>query len=160
MSRPADTWVLVADEGVARVLSLPGRGMTLQPVHTMTDAGAHASEAALRRDAHGRRGGTEHPSNATTSAGEDKLHQEARGFAGRVAQWLSEAERHGRFGVLHVAAAPRFLGLLRQALPPAVATRVADERDLDLTGLDERALTERFFGDTGETGRPSGAAPR
>ena len=53
----SNIWVVVADEGLARFLALPSHGEQLQPVDELTDAGAHASNAALSRDAHGRRMG-------------------------------------------------------------------------------------------------------
>lgn len=142
---PDAAWVLVADEGVAHVLRLPAPGAMLEPLQTLTDAGAHAHDADFRRDAHGRRGGTAYPSNATLSAGQNKLHHEAEGFARRIAAWLADAHQAGRYTRLHVVAAPKFLGLLRQSLPPAVAETVAVEHDKDLTKLDVRALTARLF---------------
>ena len=74
-------WVLVADEGVARLLKLPEEGGDLEDVTTLTDAAAHANNADLRRDAAGRRG-----NNVTASAGVDESHQEAMSFAARVAR--------------------------------------------------------------------------
>ena len=77
-------WVLVADEGVARLLRLPEEGGDLEDVTTLTDAAAHADKADLRRDAAGRRG-----NSVTASAGVDELHQEAISFASRVAKSLA-----------------------------------------------------------------------
>jgi len=133
-------WVLVADEGVARVLRLPETGGDLEDVTTLTDAAAHADKAELRRDAEGRRG-----SSTVSSAGMDESHQEAIGFAARVAQMLAQALDAGNFSALRIVAAPRFLGLLRKALSPQVAKRVLDETNVDVVHDSLGDLTRRLF---------------
>lgn len=140
------TWIVVADEGVARIFEIPGRDEDLVEIETLTFASARADAADLRRDAYGRRagGGTLSGSYPTTSAGEDELHREAELFARRLSQWLADARRANRFEALKIAAAPRFLGLLRKALDPQVAELVIEEQDKDLINLDRRTLTQRL----------------
>ena len=133
-------WIVVADEGRARFLSCAGPGRELTELDEISDAGAHADNADLRRDAYGRRG-----SSITSSAGEDKLDHAAELFARRVAERLAEAHRAQRYGELRIAAAPRFLGRLRKALDPEVAKKVTGEIDKDLLQLDRRALQQRLF---------------
>jgi protein required for attachment to host cells len=133
-------WIVVADEGRARFLSCAEPGRELTEMDEITDAGAHADNADLRRDAYGRRG-----SSITSSAGEDKLDHEAELFARRVAGRLAEAHRAHRYGELRIAAAPRFLGRLRKALDPEVAKSVTGEIDKDLLQLDRRELSQRLF---------------
>jgi protein required for attachment to host cells len=142
------TWIVVADEGRARFLAQPQRGAELQAVEELTDAAARADEADLQRDAQGRRahGGGGQVSSITTSAGADKLEQEADLFARRVADYLAQALQKQHFGALHIAAAPRFLGRLRQHLSPQVQQAVAQELDKDLLQLNGRELAQRFFG--------------
>jgi len=115
------TWVLLADEARARFLELPDDGGDLREVDQMTHASSQADIADLRRDAHGRRGHNDlrMGGNATASAGEDELHREADLFARRVAERLSQAQQSQRYAELRVAAAPRFLGHLRQVPAPA-----------------------------------------
>lgn len=129
-------WLLVADEAIARILALPGP----QPVEELTDPAAHASGRELRRDAFGRRNDT-----ATASAGLDAEHREAAQFARRVAQHLHDALQQRRFDELRIAAAPRFLGLLRKALSPQVQATVASELSKDLVHLGAGEIGERFF---------------
>lgn len=140
------TWIVVADEGLARILEIPGRDEDLVEIETLTFASARADAADLRRDAYGRRAGsgTLSGSYPTTSAGEDELHREAELFARRLAQWLAEKKRANRFDALKIAAAPRFLGLLRKALDPQVAEAVVEEYDKDLINLDRRTLKQRL----------------
>ncbi len=140
------TWVVVADEGKARIFSLPQGGADLVELETLTDTEARADAADMRRDAYGRRagGGTLSGSYPTASAGTDELHQEATLFARRVAQWLAEARQARRFDALKIAAAPRFLGLLRKALSADVAEVVTEDIDKDLIHLTVRELTQRL----------------
>lgn len=146
-------WVLVADEAVAHVYQLPKPGAVLQPVHTLTDPDAHASDAEMRHDGHGRRAQMNaHGGNATTSAGLEETHQHAQVFAAAVAQWLAQQQQAGRFDALKVVAAPRFLGLLRKAFSPQVAGAVTDDDNHDLTHLRAEELTARLF-PAADTGR-------
>jgi len=140
------TWIVVADEGRARILEIPGRDENLVEIETLRFPSARADAADLRRDAYGRRAGsgTLSASYPTASAGEDELHREAELFARRLAHWLLENRRAKRFEALKIAAAPRFLGLLRKTLDPHVADSVIEEYDKDLINLDRRALTQRL----------------
>lgn len=150
------TWVLVADEAIARFLEQPAGGGDLVPVEEMTDPTAHASNAELRDDALGRRAGGQPAShlgggqplsaqgNATVSAGRDETHKEAEQFARDVAARLTERLQQRRFDELKIAAAPRFLGLLRKVLSQQVAATVTHELDKDLIHDSAAELTERF----------------
>lgn len=152
------SWVLVADEAIARILQRPQAGGELESVEELTDPAAHADGADLRRDAHGRRagGGTgadrqnaahrlTAAASVTASAGEDEQHQEAADFARRVGERLAQAHQQGRFDELRIIAAPRFLGLLRQALSAQVAGTVREEINKDLIHMSNRDITERLF---------------
>jgi protein required for attachment to host cells len=151
-------WVVLADEGRARFLELrPGR--ELQDVEELTWPAAHADDADFRHDAKGRRspgaqvsaatgsaaGGGRMPGSNTESAGESKLDHEAERFAHAVADKLAEAHRAHRYGRLHIAAAPKFLGRLRRVLDREVSDTVVEEVDKDLLQLDSRTLTQRLF---------------
>ena len=140
-------WIVLADEGRARILECKEPGHRLEEVEELTDAAAHADNADLRRDAYGRRGGGDlrMGGNATASAGEDKLDHEAELFARRLADRLSEARRQHRYGQLRIAAAPRFLGRLRKAMEAEVSDTVVDEIDKDWLQLDPRTLAQRLF---------------
>jgi protein required for attachment to host cells len=144
-------WVVVADEAIARVLQRQKARAVVEPVEELTDPASHARGAELGRDAHGRRAAGapgQNPAGLTTSAGEDDRRRiEAETFARRVAQRLTEAHNQHRFEELHIAAAPRFLGMLRKALDPHVAASVKDEIAKDLVHETEREITERVFGD-------------
>jgi len=149
------TWVVLADEGRARILELRQAGRDLEEVEEFSWAPAHADEADLRRDALGRRAPPDGygakpsdqsmPANTAEPAGLQKLDHEAELFARRVAEHLAQARRQHRFERLHIAAAPKFLGRLRKVLDREVSESVVDELDKDLLQLDRRALTQRLF---------------
>jgi len=144
------TWIVLADEGRARILSRKGDDEDLRELEVLEDPAAHAHDADFRHDAFGRRapGGAAQPSSAMSSAGEEKLDHEAELFARRLALRLTEAHRQQRFAHLRIAAAPRFLGRLRKALSREVSDVVDEEIDRDLLQLDARTLTQRFYGGT------------
>jgi protein required for attachment to host cells len=159
-SNAQQTWVLVADEGHASLYELPAGDQGLRHVETLTDDDAHGRSAEFRRDAQGRRapsvaGGSGGPGTApqlgvgtvTSSASESEFHQEADNFARKVAEVLQERHQQGRYGELKIAAAPRFLGVLRKRLSAEVQGLITDEISKNLTGLDEGELTHRLFPD-------------
>ena len=147
-------WIVLADEGRARIFQARQPGRDLEEVEELTDAAAHAHDADFRHDAVGRRtpadgrGGPTRqqtmPGNATTSAGEDKLDHEAERFARQVADRLAQARRQQRYERLRIVAAPKFLGRLRKALPQEVSQAVVEEIDKDLLQLDRRGLAQRL----------------
>ena len=149
----ASTWIVLADEGRARILEMTRPGRDLDEVEELTDPAAHAHNADFRHDAFGRRApsdGGSAPNQAgmrgtvTASAGEDKLDHEAEAFARRLAERLAQALRQQRYEQLRIAAAPKFLGRLRKALDREVSDTVVEELDKDLLQLDRRTLTQRL----------------
>lgn len=138
------TWLVVADEAIARILELPEEGGDLVPVEELTDPDAHAAEKEMHRSPHGRRAGGGTVGQATVSAGDSERHQHAQVFAGRIAERLLQCMQENRYDVLHVIAAPRLLGYLRQALHPTVAAVVASEQDKDVVQESEAQLTQRL----------------
>lgn len=140
-------WVLVADEAIARILTThddtPGM---LDALEALTDPAAHTKEGDLKTNDAGRRGvpGTA-GAGLTASAGDASRHQEARSFAKRVATHLADALRQKRYATLRIAAAPRFLGLLRQELDANVKAVVVQELDKELTHASDDDVARRFF---------------
>ncbi|HMN78535.1 MAG TPA: host attachment protein [Burkholderiaceae bacterium] len=138
------TWIVVADEGSARLVEYRPDDRSFDVIETLADPLAHARNADLQRDASGRRGTAAHAASITTSAGLEASHQEAVNAARRVVERLSSARNDGRFDALIIVAAPRFLGLLRNALTKDLQPLVKDEQALDLAGLPEPPLFERL----------------
>ena len=141
------TWVLVADEAIARILERPRRAhRDLVPVEELTDPDAHARESDMHNGPHGRRAGAGGGPQATVSASDSARHQHAQVFAKRIAQRLLELRREQRFDALHVYAAPRLLGYLRSELHAEVASTVVETIDKDVVQESNAELTRRVFG--------------
>src|SRR5438552_11935807 len=88
------TWVLLADEGRARILAMREPGTDLAEIEELIDPAAHARNADFRHDAYPRRGGggeMRMGSDAIGSGGEDKLDRAAELFARRIADRLAQA---------------------------------------------------------------------
>ena len=155
MNKAKTIWVMVADEAIARILQWPQRGRELVPMEELTDPAAHAKGTEVLSDAVGRRSagapagviGNAVQAGATASAGEGVQHHQADLFARSVAQRLDERLREQRFDELRIAAAPRFLGLLRKQLSPQVAAVISKETAKDLIHESNRELAERLMGD-------------
>jgi protein required for attachment to host cells len=149
-------WLIVADEAVAHVFEWQGADKQLQEVETLTHPAAHAQEADLRHDAQGRNAQGRKAGHArgivssvTSSASLDLQHREGVEFARQVAEWLGRAHQEGRFHHLKVAAAPRFLGLLRQSMQPQVSAVILDELPKDLVHESRADLERRFLNQAG-----------
>jgi protein required for attachment to host cells len=156
--RMQTNWLLVADEAVAHVFKWQGSGKRLEEVRSFTHPASHAREGELHddaqgRNAQGRKAGHSRGvmSSVTSSANLDSVHAEAVQFARQLAQWLSKAQLDGEFKQLRVAAAPRFLGLLRQELSPQVSAVILDEVAKDLVHESREDLEKRFLGSGGNS---------
>lgn len=138
-------WFVVADEGRARVLERAKPRAALQELKELRDELANAREAELRRDAKGRLSGRgERFMGHTTEPKTDPHRKEARKFARQIAHLLEQARMERRYDRLFIAAAPAFLGVLRQELPEAVRKVLAGELDQDLVNLDAQQLEHRL----------------
>lgn len=141
------TWILVADEAIARILEKPRKGSELEPVEEFTDPDAHAREGEMHNGPHGRRagaGGGGSP-QATVSAGDSERHQHAKMFAARIAQRLLEHRRENRYDEIHIVAAPRLLGYLRNEFHQEVSNVIVDSLDKDLIHESNADLMRRLF---------------
>ncbi|MBI5333935.1 MAG: host attachment protein [Burkholderiales bacterium] len=139
------TWIVVADEGRARILTPGEPGRDLREIEVLTDPAARADGADLRRDAQGRYYGKGERNQAhSVPPRTDPLEKEAELFARLVAEHLCKARRENRFDRLQLVAAPRFLGRLRPLLDACVQEVVVDEVNKDLVNVDLHTLTQRF----------------
>lgn len=145
------TWVLVADEAIARVLERPEGDGDLVAVEELTDPAAHRREGELAEQGpqgrrtgggaagHGAGSGRAH---AMAPAGDSERHLEAQAFARRVADRLATLLAQHRYDTLHVVAAPRFLGYLRRVWSSQVEKAVASTLDKDLVHMSHAEITK------------------
>lgn len=141
MIRDGSTWFLVADGRRARLLVEARRGATLLQDWSMEIGPDDLYDTQDR------------PPRTHDSAGMGRhamdkgrnLHEaEEEKFLKRVAERLAQAEKDNQFDHLAIAAPPRALGLLRNALPNAVQSRVRAEASKDLVDEPEEALRGRL----------------
>jgi protein required for attachment to host cells len=76
--------------------------------------------------------------------GADASGHAATIFAAQIADRLHKGRTANRYQELVLIAAPRFLGVLRQALDSATASLVRGTLDKDFGGLSDRELLERL----------------
>lgn len=127
------TWILVADEGRARVFEAEHADGMLQEIHAFVHAQArqHGRDIASERLPRTQEsmGSARHAIEPHT----DLETIEAQRFAHELAEFLDQARKQQRFGRLLLLAAPRFLGTLRGILPEQVIKLVGGSIDKDVT---------------------------
>ncbi len=132
--------IVVADQSEACFYDTERAGHPLTFVQRLTDPKAHLHDRDFSSDRpghfsnhaaadHGRRGATAHHG----AGGERSPREhEALLFARQIAAQLEQAHQDGAVQQLILVAGPRFLGLLREVLSPALRTLVVDEVHKDL----------------------------
>jgi len=137
-------WVLVADGSRARLFLAEGARGGLTEIDTWLHPESRLREQDLVTDAPGQdrgRGGSAHGVNEHHSAHDHELEV----FAREIAEHLHAALNENLFSRLVLCAPPRFLGLLREALPAGVRQRIHHEVGKDLTTIkDLRDLRKRL----------------
>lgn len=98
------TWIVTADANCARIFAEPARS---GPVRELADLQMTAHGDELQQHAH-----------------HDSGHAGEARFLRRVANRIALGASGGEFERLVLMASPRALGLLKAALPPAVAARI------------------------------------
>lgn len=136
-------WFLLADGRRARLWEEPVRGADLIQHNDWT---MEISEDDLYepQDRPPRAHDSFGPHRHAMDGGRSLHEAEEEKFLKRVADRVSEAHKRGNFEHLVIAAPPRALGLLRNALPDAVKTKVKAETAKDLIDEDARALKTRL----------------
>ncbi len=140
-------WIIVADEARARIFSAdsPSGDWFEQDDLVAPDARLRDRELASDRSGHGvGTGGQGHAFSQRHTPKE----QAAAHFAERIARALTDGASNQSFQELVLIAPPRFLGLLRDALPERISRLVVHTLARELVSLPEtdiRAhLPDRF----------------
>ncbi len=136
-------WVLTADASRARVFEARTPKAPLVELSDFVEPEARAKGHDVVADRPGmivggksKRHSLEDPTPVQEAA--------AREFARLLAERLDKARVEGRFDRLAIAAAPKFLGMLREAMPEPLRDKVDEEVDKDLVELDAGELRERI----------------
>src|SRR3954451_4872029 len=131
--RPKVTWVLLADGQNAAVYVNDGIGNGLAPLPEFTArrAGPDSHEIVSDRAGH-RFGGAARAGSGATLPRNDPHEFEEKRFVEAISEKINRAALENRFDRLIVAAPPRALGQVRQALSKAASRRVTAEVNKDL----------------------------
>jgi protein required for attachment to host cells len=141
MIQEGRTWVLAADGRRARLYVEPRRGAALTPDWSMEIGPEDRFELQDRPPrSFDRMGAGRH-----SMEGKFEPHEEEeRRFLRRVAARVAEAAQAKAFDYLALAAPPRALGRLREALPPPVLAMVTAETAKDVLGEGAERMRERL----------------
>lgn len=138
------TWILVADCSRARLFSVDKALSPLQEVQSFVHPEGRAKTQDLTSDRHGRSPGN----GPNMDYDVEPKRQQAMVFAKELSDHLKSCRNQGLFKKLYIAAAPSFLGVLRNKLDSQTAQLVVEEVNKDLTQLDpveiRRHLPERL----------------
>lgn len=140
----AVVWILVADRSRARILHAirdrKGPFSTLASfVHEEGRLQRHEMESDSPGQAY-RAGGA----RSVVEPHEDPEHRHARVFAAELTDHLDRAGQENRFDQLVVIAPPGFLGVLREQWTARIKSRITQEFDKELAGLNDAQLQSRL----------------
>lgn len=143
-------WILVANDGGARLFETPGGQGAIRPIHRWDYPEGKLKDQAFDADRPGRSfdrsGAQRHAMGPEVSPHRRK---EAV-FAGELADYLEKSLTQKRFKELILVAAPHLLGTLRQGLTPPLRETLRTELAKDLPDyLSERELFDHFYKDFG-----------
>jgi protein required for attachment to host cells len=139
-----NNWLLVANEGRARVFEIDSTNGGWREVEDCISAEATLPRRKLADDAQGQIVGGGGAMVHATSARSD-LHDVAVGrFASDLMKDLVSARNQGRFDRLDIVAPPRFLGVLRAALPDALTGLIGRELHKDWSHLELTEMARRY----------------
>ncbi|HVO90441.1 MAG TPA: host attachment protein [Casimicrobiaceae bacterium] len=128
------TWMLVANRSRARLLEVQLGSDTPSEIADFANPEGRAHGRDLRTDEDGRFFGKGEHSQGHAATREPGLAgHEVERFADQLRDYLDRARGEQRFGQLWIAAAPAFLGLLRDKLSRGVRAAVEFEIDKDVS---------------------------
>lgn len=162
-----ETWIIVADSSRARILSpsKEERKELDEIIHYVGRAGytgeektttpgfqeiadlVHPASQLKPQELETDRGGRVKGPGANEpydSRHTDYDHQRAEEFAREVVDYLKKAHQRKEFDELVLVAPPKFLGVLRKVLPPALQGLVTEEINREYTLLTAQKLQQRL----------------
>ena len=140
----AETWILIADAGYARVFSGSHHDGGLTEIVDFEERGRSDPDSAGYADRPGR---VQESANAARHGMEPRTDDRtlrARRFAHELADFLLDALRHDRYAHLVTCAPPRFGAMLDAALDDAVKARRTHSEQKDLVHQSASDLFQRL----------------
>lgn len=120
------TWILVADNTLARFFTVDTASSPLEELNSLTHAQGRLLDHDITTAIPGKIKSSTGVGHALEQATDPKQH-EADNFAKHVADYLSDALNVNKFEQLAIVAGPAFLGMLRQHLSGQLKKRVCFE---------------------------------
>ncbi len=139
------TWIVVADSSRARFFSLENRREPLQELEGMVHAEGRMHERDEVSDRQGGIAGGHGEGDHTFEAPTDLKHHEAEVFARQIAEKLEKGRVDHAYEKLILAAAPAFLGVLRNVLNQHVQDLIYNSVDKNLVTETEAVIREHVF---------------
>ena len=137
-------WVLVANSTLARILSAPTADGPLVELECLSHTAGRMLDQQLVSDRPGRAFDSHGPGRHSMEQEVDPKQEEAIRFAEHIAAKLRKAHTAHEFDHLAIVAAPRFLGLLRERIGPAVTRSLTETVDKDLAMLSPDEIRARL----------------
>ena len=144
-------WIVTANAGRSRIFSQSHNTAPFEEIDDLVNDAARLRTGDTETDDLGRRGGsTSLPGSGTPSQSSGyEPHQtpaehQVELFARRLAAYLLQGHRQGRYRALSLAASPEFLGVLRKLLDPAVSSAIDVEMHKDYTQSNAAQLRDQF----------------
>lgn len=149
LMKDAKLWLLVADQGRARLFSAMTARGALEELHDVIAPRGRMRDQDLTTDRPGRSFDSSGSGRHAMEPSTDPTEVEAINFAKSLADILNKGRMEGRYRHLGIVAPPAFLGHLRQQMTTETSRELVLEIDKDLTRLDAAAirdhLPERLF---------------
>lgn len=135
----SNCWVVVADSSRVRLFH-KAEGQSLEEFDVMLNPDARLREQDLVSDDQGHGLNRSRSSRFAMSEAESHREHAEKTMALELARRLRQARLDGSLSRLHVLAAPRFLGQLRNSLDAETSELVQSETAKNVSRLDARAI--------------------
>ncbi|MBK1735752.1 hypothetical protein CKO15_10775 [Halorhodospira abdelmalekii] len=133
----ATVWVVAADAARARLFSSAQRtGKSLEELATWVNPELRVPSRELTTDRPGRTFDSTGEGRHALADPTDVKEVESERFARELVKRLEQAYHEHKFAHLVIAAAPHFLGLIRQQLPRTLRAAISVEIDKDICHLE------------------------
>ncbi len=135
-------WIVVADQSQARFLSMTGMRGKPEELDTLEAPSGRQHDREMNADRPGRSFDSHGEGRHAMGKRNSPSEQAAIRFAEDIAELLTARHNEKAFQRLVLCAPPRFLGLLREALPRSVTRDVALTLNKDLTAVKAGEIRE------------------
>jgi protein required for attachment to host cells len=137
-------WIVVANSSMARILSTSGAREPLVELECLAHPGSRLPDRDLASDRLGSAQGIRRGTHGVMSPEVAPRDEEAIRFAEQIAGKLRHAHAAHEFDKLAIVASPRFLGLLRERMTPALRHAIAGTLDKDFATLPPEEIRARL----------------